>query len=74
MQCNNGRFAVAVYRAASLIFRSDGRMEMVLCMFLAIAAAVAVYLLSVVKTKCITNDDLKLIPGGEKVGRFLHMQ
>ena len=69
-----GVFAVAVYRAASLIFRSDGRMEMVLCMFLAIAAAVVVYLLAVVKTKCITNDDLKLIPGGEKVGRFLHMQ
>ena len=39
----------------------------------AILVAVAVYVFAVVKLKAVNSDDMKLIPGGEKVARLLHM-
>ena len=68
-----GVAAVTVYSLVGLV--ADGsKLGMALSMFLAIAAAIVVYALSIIRTRCITNEDLKLIPGGEKVGRLLHVQ
>ena len=43
-------------------------------MVLAVLVAVVVYLVSAICLKTVTNEDLKLIPGGEKVGRMLHIR
>ena len=69
-----GLSAFGVYQLAAVITHASGRFGLLLCMALAILAAMAVYLFAIIRTRCITNDDLKLIPGGEKVGRFLHMR
>ena len=68
-----GAVAVAVYTVTDLVL-GGSKLGMALCMFLAIAVAVAVYTFAIIRTRCITNEDLKLIPGGEKVGRLLHVQ
>lgn len=68
-----GAVAVAVYTVTDLVL-GGSKLGMALCMFLAIAVAVVVYTFAIIRTRCITNEDLKLIPGGEKVGRFLHVQ
>ena len=49
-------------------------MKMLLCLGTAVLAAVAVYLIAVIQTRTITNADMKLIPGGERIGRLLHMK
>ena len=69
-----GIAAFGVYQLAAAVTGANGRFGMLLCMALAILAAIGVYLFTVIRTGCVTNDDLKLIPGGEKVGRFLHMR
>ena len=51
-----------------------GRMHTVLCMFLAILLAVAVYLVLTITMRMITKEDMGLIPGGEKIARLLRMQ
>ncbi len=43
-------------------------------MVLAVLVAVVVYAVSAICLKTITNEDLKLIPGGEKVGKLLHIR
>ncbi len=68
-----GLAAFTVYQLAAAITHASGRLGLLLCMVLAILAAVVVYLFAIIHTRCITNDDLKLIPGGEKVGKFLRM-
>ncbi len=68
-----GVAAYAAYRLAGMAFHGGGKTGMFLGMIFAIAVAVATYVLTVVKTACVTNADMKLIPGGEKIGRFLHM-
>ena len=47
---------------------------MALCMLVAVAAAVIVYFVSVIALRGITREDMKLIPGGEKVAKILHMR
>ena len=68
-----GISAFAVYHLSAAVTGANGRLSMLLCMAIAILAAIAVYVFTVIRTGCITNDDLKLIPGGEKVGKLLHM-
>ena len=43
-------------------------------MFGAILAAVVVYAVSAVCLKAVTAEDMKSIPGGEKIGRILHFR
>jgi len=52
---------------------SFGRVSDAVCMLIAIAAAVIVYLLLVVLTKALTPEDLKLIPKGDKLARLLRL-
>ena len=69
-----GAAALAVYRTAGILLHSGGKLGMALSMLLSIGVAVFVYLLLIIKFACITNEDLKLIPGGERVGRLLRMK
>ena len=69
-----GISALVVYYGASHVIGSDSWIKMVLCLGSAIVVAVIVYLVSVSVFKTITNDDMKMIPGGEKVGKLLHLK
>ena len=68
-----GLSAFAVYRIG-ILFLGTGKLGLFMGMLAAILAAVAVYLLAVIRTGCVTSEDMKLIPGGEKVALFLHMK
>ena len=68
-----GAVAIAMYLAVSAVIPGGGRLQMTVGMIAAIAAAVAVYVFAAIKFRTVTSDDMKLIPGGEKVARILHM-
>ena len=69
-----GFAAWAIYSLAPRVIPVPGRLGMLLCMFLAMAAAVAIYLVCVVATSAVTREDLELIPGGSKIATFLRMK
>lgn len=69
-----GFSAWAVYRIAPRLIHVPGRMGMLLCMFLAMGAAVVIYLICVVATSAVTREDLELIPGGSKIATILRMK
>ncbi len=69
-----GGTAFAVYRIVSGLLGTGDRIRMLLSMGLAVAAAVVVYVVCVIVFRCITKEDMKLIPGGEKVAKVLHMR
>jgi stage V sporulation protein B len=72
--CIMGASAFGAYRLASTLLGTGDKLRMLVSMAAAMLVAVLVYLAAVIGMKCITNDDMKLIPGGEKVGRLLHMK
>ena len=39
-----------------------------------ILAAVIVYIVAAILLRAVTREDMKLIPGGEKIARILHMR
>ena len=47
---------------------------MLIAMALAILAAVAVYLAAIICSRSITREDMRLIPGGEKIAALLHIR
>lgn len=67
-------FAWSVNGLAERFLPGGGRMHVLLCMLVAIVAAVAIYLFMTVSLRTITREDMKLIPGGEKLARLLHMR
>ncbi len=69
-----GFSAWAVYGLASRMIHVPGHIGMLLCMFLAMGAAVVVYLICVVVTSAVTREDLELIPGGAKIATVLRMK
>ena len=69
-----GAAAWGVYGLSARFVGADSRLTMLLCMALAMAAAVIVYFVSVIALRGITREDMKLIPGGEKVAKILHMR
>jgi len=69
-----GVAAFGVYRLAGAVIGTSTRFGLLLTLAAGMAVAVLVYLFAVIVSGAITNDDLKLIPGGEKVGRLLHLK
>ncbi len=51
-----------------------GRMAMLLAMAVAILAAVAVYCVLVILWRMVTNEDMAMIPHGDKIAELLHMR
>ncbi len=69
-----GAAAWAVYGLCGRALLRHGRFGMLLAMGAAILAAVAVYLAAVIASRAVTKEDMKLIPGGEKIASLLHMR
>ena len=69
-----GFSAWAVYGLATRAIPVAGRLGMLLCMFIAMAAAVVVYLICVVATNAVTREDLEMIPGGSKIATLLRIK
>ena len=68
-----GACAWAVYGLASKLIGDTGRLELLLCLVLAMGVAVVVYMIAAISSRAITADDMELIPGGKKIARLLHM-
>ena len=68
-----GAAAYGVYALAGHVLGS-GKLAMLASMAGGMAAAVAVYLVTVIRLRAITTEDMKLIPSGEKLARLLHMR
>ena len=68
-----GVVAYGVFFLCSLFIAPDGRLTMALDMCVAIAAAVIVYAVAVIRLRAITAEDMKLIPKGDKIAKLLHM-
>ena len=46
---------------------------MAVCMMFAVIVAVVIYVVCILTLKVITKEDMKMIPGGEKLARLLKM-
>ena len=69
-----GAFAWAGFGLAERWLPGGGRIHLLLCVALAIVAAVAIYLYMMVALRTISREDMKLIPGGEKLAKLLRMK
>ena len=68
--------ARGVYALAAhflLAGEDPGRMALLVCVFLAVGVAVAVYGVLVLALHCIRRSDLELLPKGDKIARILHI-
>jgi len=68
-----GASAWAIYGLSVRFIGIESWTKTAVCMVLAVMVAVVVYLVSVIALRAITQEDMKLIPGGEKLGRLLHI-
>ena len=66
--------AWAIYGLCAKFIGTDSRLLMAACMALSICVAVVIYLVTVICTRMVTMEDMKLIPGGEKIGKILHIR
>ena len=69
-----GAAAWGVYGLAARCLPPHSRISTLLAMAVAILAAVIVYVVAAIVTRSVTKEDLTLIPGGEKIARFLRMR
>ena len=69
-----GAAAWAIYGLCSRFIGAVSWSRIALCMLVAIAVAAIVYLVSTIALRSITKEDMKLIPGGEKIANFLHIR
>lgn len=69
-----GAAAWAIYGLCARFIGGEGWLEIAVSMVIAVMAAVVVYAVSAVCLRTVTNEDMKLIPGGEKVGKLLHLR
>ena len=69
-----GLSAWAIYGLAARFVGVESWLRMAVCMVLAVGVAVVVYAVSSICLKAITRADMKLIPGGEKIAKLLHMR
>ncbi len=69
-----GATAWAVYGLAGRALRGGGGLGNVLSLGAAILLAVIVYGAAAILSRSITAEDMRLIPGGEKLAKLLHMR
>ena len=69
-----GAFAWAASGLADRLLPGAGRTHLLLGIFVSIAAAVVIYLFMTVILRTITKEDMKLIPGGEKLARIFRLR
>jgi len=69
-----GLTAWGVFGIFQRLLIGQRRLGTLLALCAAIGAAVIVYLVTAILFKAVTKEDMKLIPGGEKIARILHMR
>ena len=69
-----GLTAWGVYGLCGRALLHSGRLGTLIAMCVAILAAVLVYIIAAIAFRAVTKEDMKLIPGGEKIARILHMR
>lgn len=69
-----GVSAWAVYSLCARVIGAGSWIKLAVCMCVAVLAAVVVYLVSAIRLRAVTKEDMKLIPGGEKAARLLRMR
>ena len=69
-----GLTAWGVFGLCQRALMHSRRLGTLIAMCAAILAAVVVYMIAAIFLKAVTKEDMKLIPGGEKIARFLHMR
>ena len=69
-----GLTAWGVYGLCRRLPIMNPRLGTLIAMCIAIGAAVIVYLIAAIALRAVTKEDMKLIPGGEKIARILHMR
>lgn len=69
-----GAAAWAVYGLASRFIGAGRWLGMAVSMVLAIGIAVVVYLVAAVGLKTVTYEDMKMIPGGERLAKILRIR
>ncbi len=68
-----GLSAWGIYGLAGRFFGA-GHMADFLAMVAAMVAAMVVYVVSTIAMRSVTKEDMRLIPGGDKIARLLHMR
>ena len=68
-----GTSALGSYTLLAKALGADSSLKMAVCAGISIILAVLVYLVTVSVFKTVTDEDMKLIPGGEKVGKILRL-
>lgn len=69
-----GGIAFAAYRLCGHYLGAADNLHLLLNMLIAVIIAVLIYAVLVIVLRVITKEDMKLIPGGEKIARVLHMK
>ena len=69
-----GASAWALYALSTRYLRGGGRGHMLVCMGISILCAAVIYLVLTIALRMVTREDLRLIPGGEKLARLLHIR
>ena len=69
-----GLTAWGVFGVCQRVLVNAHRAGALISMCAAIFAAVVVYLAAAILLRAVTKEDMKLIPGGEKIARVLHMR
>lgn len=68
-----GLVAFGSYALFGKMLGTGNKMAMLLSMAASVVLAAVMYLVCIIATRSVTNEDMKLIPGGEKVAKILHM-
>ena len=69
-----GVTAWAVFGLCQRALLQMGRIGTLVAMCASIGAAIIVYMAAAILLRAVTREDMKLIPGGEKIARILHMR
>ena len=69
-----GLTAWAIYGLCARFIGAADWLGTAVCMMIAVIAAVVVYAVSAVCLRAIVREDLELIPGGDRIGRVLHLR
>ncbi len=69
-----GLTAWAIYGLCARFIGAADWLGTAVCMMITVIAAVVVYAVSAVCLRAIVREDLELIPGGDKIGRLLHLR
>ena len=67
-------FCWACFGLGDRFLPGDGQLHLLLCVGVAILAAVVLYLYMTVVLRTISREDMRLIPGGEKLAKLLRMK